>query len=344
MNTPAGEEPRVPDMAPQGSQETARLVPVQAREPDPPTAAAPPHQPPLGTRPAGGPSRRWLPVVIAVVVMVVAAVAAVLVLTVFSSSSGDDQAAAYKDKIVTVMTPVIAANKSLSSSLQTLHGTRPTPARRRASVAQSATLTARGGLAALTVPSGSEQLATNARGTLTREAAYLAAVSAALSDPASASASQTQTLAGNLTGALDVIAPAQQDWSQSVTGADNLTSWAPKAAAAVKRKKAAAARKGTRAGRNGAAPAPAPAPASAPRSPAAPAGGTDCGGGTHAGPNTSCSFAQNVRDAYNNAPGSTASVQVFSPVTNQTYTMSCGPAGSGVTCSGANNASVTWGR
>jgi hypothetical protein len=341
MNTPAGEEPRVPDTAPQGSQETTRLVPVQAREPDPPTAAAPPPPtPPQGAAPASGPSRRWLPVVIAVVVVVVGAVAAVLVLTVFSSSSGDDQAAAYKDKIVTVMTPVIAANKSLSSSLQTVHGTRPTPARRRASVAQSATLTARGGLAALTVPSGSEQLATNARGTLTREAAYLAAVSAALSDPASASASQTQTLAGNLTGALDVIAPAQQDWAQSVTGADNLTSWAPKAAAAIKRKKAAAARKDKRAERKGAAPAPAPSP----RSPATPAGGTDCGGGTHAGPNTSCSFAQNVRDAYDNAPGSTASVQVFSPVTNQTYSMSCAPAGSGVTCSGANNASVTWGR
>jgi hypothetical protein len=71
-------------------------------------------------------------------------------------------------------------------------------------------------------------------------------------------------------------------------------------------------------------------------------GGRNCGGGLHAGPNTSCPFAQNVRDAYNAAPGTTASVRVFSPVTGQTYTMSCAPAGSGVTCSGANNASVTW--
>ena len=79
-------------------------------------------------------------------------------------------------------------------------------------------------------------------------------------------------------------------------------------------------------------------------SPAPPSssGGTDCGGGLHAGPNTSCPFAQNVRDAYNTAPGTTASVRVFSPVTRQTYTMSCAVAGSGVTCSGANNASVTW--
>jgi hypothetical protein len=79
-------------------------------------------------------------------------------------------------------------------------------------------------------------------------------------------------------------------------------------------------------------------------SPAPPSssGGIDCGGGLHAGPNTSCPFAQNVRDAYNAAPGTTASVRVFSPVTGQTYTMSCAPAGSGVTCSGANNASATW--
>jgi hypothetical protein len=35
-------------------------------------------------------------------------------------------------------------------------------------------------------------------------------------------------------------------------------------------------------------------------------------------------------------------VQAYSPVTGQTYVMSCAPAGSGVTCSGANNASVSW--
>ena len=71
-------------------------------------------------------------------------------------------------------------------------------------------------------------------------------------------------------------------------------------------------------------------------------GGTSCGAGLHAGPHTSCPFAQNVRAAYNAAPGTTASVRVFSPVTGQIYTMSCAAAGSGVTCSGANNASVTW--
>lgn len=72
------------------------------------------------------------------------------------------------------------------------------------------------------------------------------------------------------------------------------------------------------------------------------ANGTDCGGGLFAGPNTSCPFAQSVQQAYNQAPGMDATVQAYSPVTNQTYTMSCSPAGAGVTCSGANNASVSW--
>ena len=71
-------------------------------------------------------------------------------------------------------------------------------------------------------------------------------------------------------------------------------------------------------------------------------GDTNCGAGLHAGPHTSCPFARNVRDAYDTAPGTTASVRVFSPVTGLTYTMSCAPAGRGVTCSGADNASVTW--
>ena len=109
-----------------------------------------------------------------------------------------------------------------------------------------------------------------------------------------------------------------------------------KAAATIKRREAAAAARRHQRARGTQTPA-----ASSPGA-RAPAGGSDCGGGTHAGPNTSCSFAQNVRDAYNQAPGATASVQVYSPVTNQTYTMSCAPAGTGVTCSGGNNASATW--
>jgi hypothetical protein len=75
---------------------------------------------------------------------------------------------------------------------------------------------------------------------------------------------------------------------------------------------------------------------------AAPAGTgpnqTACGGGLSVGPDTTCSFAENVRAAYlgNNGAGT---VQVYSPVTQKTYSMTCSP-GTPVVCTGGNNASV----
>lgn len=68
--------------------------------------------------------------------------------------------------------------------------------------------------------------------------------------------------------------------------------------------------------------------------------GTDCGGGLHAGPNTTCPFAENVRAAYDEAPG--AYVQAYSPVTNKSYSMDCTPVGAGVSCHGGNDATVSW--
>ncbi len=68
-------------------------------------------------------------------------------------------------------------------------------------------------------------------------------------------------------------------------------------------------------------------------------GQSSCGGGLSVGPNTSCSFAQNVENAYrgNGGPGT---FQVSSPATGQTYSMTCNLSGSEVTCTGGNNASV----
>jgi Glucodextranase, domain B len=92
-------------------------------------------------------------------------------------------------------------------------------------------------------------------------------------------------------------------------------------------------------------PSSAPASNSSPASNSPPAAssspeGTDCGGGLHAGQGTSCAFAENVRTAYNEAPG--AYFQVYSPTTNQTYSMDCTPVGAGVKCSGGNYAVVSW--
>lgn len=64
---------------------------------------------------------------------------------------------------------------------------------------------------------------------------------------------------------------------------------------------------------------------------------TPCGGQLAVGPDTSCSFAENVRDAYEReGPGS---YEVFSPVTEKTYPMTCSSS-TPVVCTGANNASV----
>lgn len=71
----------------------------------------------------------------------------------------------------------------------------------------------------------------------------------------------------------------------------------------------------------------APAPAAA-----------DCGGGISVNAATSCPFGRNVADSYNESGGS-SSIDVYSPVTKQDYTMNC-TGSSPVVCSGGNNAVV----
>lgn len=66
---------------------------------------------------------------------------------------------------------------------------------------------------------------------------------------------------------------------------------------------------------------------------------TNCGGGVQAGPNTSCSFAENVASKFKSTGQS--SLSVYSPTTGETYTMSCGPwKDAGTVCKGGSNASV----
>ncbi len=64
---------------------------------------------------------------------------------------------------------------------------------------------------------------------------------------------------------------------------------------------------------------------------------TPCGSQLAVGPDTTCSFGENVRQAYNSrGPGT---YEVFSPVTEKTYVMTCS-SGTPVICTGGNNASV----
>jgi hypothetical protein len=67
--------------------------------------------------------------------------------------------------------------------------------------------------------------------------------------------------------------------------------------------------------------------------------GTSCGGGLSVGPNTTCSFAENVRSEWYSAGSGDVTIEVYSPVTGSTYTMSCN-AGVTTVCRGGNNATV----
>jgi hypothetical protein len=67
----------------------------------------------------------------------------------------------------------------------------------------------------------------------------------------------------------------------------------------------------------------------------------DCGEGVFAGqPHTSCPFAKNVHEKYLAVPGDSVEIDVYSPVTRQTYTMACVRTGDNVTCRGGNQAVV----
>ena len=68
---------------------------------------------------------------------------------------------------------------------------------------------------------------------------------------------------------------------------------------------------------------------------------TSCGGGVYAGSVTSCPFALNVQQTWSASGGTDGTVYAYSPVTGQSYAMSCNEVGAGtIACSGGNNAYV----
>jgi hypothetical protein len=305
-----------------------------------PESTPPPPAPPatptaMAPRPRG--PRRGVLIGGAVGLLVAAAaVAAVLLL----SGGGDDGASkgtVYRQDLAKAFGPLLGANKQLSEQLGSLRGTKATDARDAVRAAQQATAETSGAVGALTAPEGEAALAANARQVLDRESAYLSAVSSVLANPSDSRRGQLVTLASNLTSAFSAAGPTVAGTEPTVSGADRVTSWAQQTArtlAARKRKTAArkrqeAARRRSQRARSN--------PTTVPLS-----GGTSCGGGVYAGPNTSCPFARNVRDAYLSVPGAVATVRVESPVTGQTYTMNCAPSSAGVTCSGGNDASVAF--
>jgi hypothetical protein len=273
-------------------------------------------------------TRRTPLVVTAGVVML--AIVAVLALVLLrhnspSKSSGQLTDTLYRQKVATAFGPLLGANQQLSRELRTISGTNSGPARDAASAARQALASTTGALNVLTAPAGSPTVASNARQVLTREDAFLSAVSAVLADPTNPSRNELINLQANLQSALTAAGPSIAGNSPAVSGATELTAWAPRAA------RQAATRHRARS---------ASGPTSASANPYA--HGQDCGDGVYAGPNTSCSFANNVRQAWYDAPGMTNSVTVYSPTTGRDYEMNCAPTGVAISCSGGNDASMTF--
>jgi hypothetical protein len=249
----------------------------------------------------------------------------------------------YRQKIASAMGPVLGANRQASDALAHLRGKKvktagASNARIAVTRAQRSITLATGAASALSVPTGSEQLARDTRQVLDREHAYYAAVSRVLNRPAHATTGGLQESAADLTSALSVAGPTVAGTQPTVSGTTRLVNWATgiRRAAAKRTKKNASRRTPSRNGGESS-----PRPTTTPTPPPA-SSGTSCGDGVFAGPNTSCAFAMNVRAAWNDAPGTVNTVRVHSPITGQTYTMNCAPSGRGITCSGANNASVTF--
>ena len=272
----------------------------------------------------------WVAAGVAVVVAI-----ALTIVVVTSSASDTGSTTKYRQQVARVSGPILGANQQVSDELGRLHGMRATDARAAVRRAQGEVTRAQGAMDALTAPNASESLSRAVHQVLDRETAYLTAVGDVLARPSRSGANQLQTLAANLTSALSAAGPAVAGTSQSVTNTDTLVRWAARAAHARRVRHQGVTPTNPSPGGGGGG-----GGGGGPVDPLA--GGRSCGGGLSAGPNTTCAFAQNVRDAYNQAPGATATVQAFSPATGQTYTMDCAPSGSGVTCSGGNNASVSF--
>lgn len=71
-------------------------------------------------------------------------------------------------------------------------------------------------------------------------------------------------------------------------------------------------------------------------------GDKECGDGLYVSSTTSCEFARNVYQEWLRVPEQSVEINVYSPVTHQTYTMACVRTDNRVTCRGGNNAVVTF--
>jgi hypothetical protein len=177
-------------------------------------------------------------------VLVVAAAAAIVLLN-NGSKSQPSSSSSYRPQLSSALAPVIAANRTLSSTLQSLDGSQPTirATTNATTQAKSAVDGAHGAVAVLTVPNSDQTLSQQVQQALAQEAGYVQAVSATLAAPTGQSASQLQTLATGTQSALVPLAAVAAGAASSVSGAENLMSWATGAAGQAKSQSDAAQRK-----------------------------------------------------------------------------------------------------
>ncbi len=256
----------------------------------------------------------------------VGALLAGTVLIVLLLSRGDTRAE-YRTAMQGALRPMVEASPSVTTALRGLDGPGTSAARAAVSAARSATDDARAALNRIEAPEEAASDLRAARQSLSRQTTYLAAIDAVLRDPTSDQRDQLPSAEQALQSSLSDIAPASQDWGDDVGGASELVSWARERSRARQRSAAAAARRRRAEEAEQAANAAAAATAAAQGSQP-----SDCGEGVTAGPNTSCEFAFDVRDAWRAVPGMTARVGVYDRRLGRSLSMYCTPVGNGMRC------------
>jgi hypothetical protein len=281
--------------------------------------------------------------IVLAVALVLAAAAAVTIIVIGNSSSSGTST--YRQKLSSVLAPVAAANRTMSSALQSLDGSHKTilGAQNATAQAQSAVVAARGAVGVLAPQSSDATLSQQVQQALTEESGYLQAVSSTLSNPTAQSASQLQPLVTSTQSALVPLAAVAPGVADSLSGADTLSGWATRQAKkqtqSSQRKAAQQAVAKANAGNQHTQAAAPQTQAAAPPS-SSPTGLTACDQNISVNSSTSCQFADNVFYQYAQdvqqagGPGSYY-VYAFSPASSQTYTDACNynPANQTVLCS-----------
>jgi hypothetical protein len=251
----------------------------------------------------------------------------------------------YAPKLSSTLTPVVEANRTLSTALAALDGSPRTirASRTATTQAQQVLTAARGALGVLAVPQSYTQLSQQATQALTQENGYLQAVTTTLDDPTGNTVASLQPLASATSSAFVPLGSVAPGGSVSLFGVDNLLKWT-QGANARKERHAPKPTTTVIAPTTTTIVPPSPAPAVSDPAPASPSL-TSCDQNIQADPQTTtCPLAENTFVAYYNSGSSgsgwgDAVVSAYSAKTGQTYDMSCTTDQTTVSCTGTAGSS-----